>query len=627
MTTKIEIKIEPQDAESDEHDGMDSNLNLEQPGCSLNPVFNENFVGIKQEVPDIQIKLEPLEEPHDEYETSGIDPEMVLMKLEHHMYESDETIKLPRARVVNYKEDDSDEEYLPHMKTVKRSQKKYRKQEPNVKPLLKSRPRTDEQTYSEEVTSNIEIVTIDEQARQAEHEESVRARKHMNYTCELCAVGFVIKEAYDMHLKMHSPEAGAEECDICKLRLKTQDMLYQHKLRHYRRYRCSICRFLQKDKDTVAAHIMSEHTGTAFVCQHCGRDYKRPAYLSRHIKQMHTKPIRLECPVCQRVFHERGWYRCHVRTHNEQVKRSITRKVTCAHCGRDFRNKSYLIRHLFVHEDKRPATCQVCSRTFKNSEVLRVHIRQHHGHNPPRDYSTDGLQSTRLPRFGADTTCVACGRILTTPAMLNRHMQRMHTERIKRFQCDYCQRCYYSKAEVRAHIEWTHLQQRKHACACGRVFRSPALLQHHALTRHLNIHQPKDKSCTVCGKMFANQQVLTRHVKSHSGETYPCTECGQKFKTQSYVKVHYKIKHLNMTRAQVKAQSRRKLIMIHNEEPIKAKIKSSKKSKLSTVDPLNLDNFEAKMKQALEKDVKKEVLDPPVAVPLFETFVDIQREC
>ncbi|CAH2244919.1 jg21765 [Pararge aegeria aegeria] len=252
----------------------------------------------------------------------------------------------------------------------------------------------------------------------------------------------------------------------------------------------------------------------------------------------------------------------------------------------------------------------------KGRQQLKIHKLQ-------LEIDTDyALNEARIPRCGANTTCEVCGRILTTPAMLTRHVQRMHTERIKKFQCDYCQKHYFTKAEVRSHIEWTHLQRRKHACACGRVFRSPALLRDHALTRHLNVRQPKDKSCGVCGKMFANQQVLTRHVKGHSGETYPCTECGQKFKTQSYVKVHYKIKHLKMTRAEVKAQSRRKLIMVHSEEPINAKIKVSKKSKDKTEDPLNLDNFEH---VDVMPNVKKEVTDP--TVPLFETFVDIQREC
>ncbi|CAH2244920.1 zinc finger protein 493-like isoform X2 [Pararge aegeria] len=382
MSKEIEIKIEPNDPQFDEND-EDSNSNMEQPASTSNTDHINNFVGIKQE-PVIQIKLEPLEDEYQD-DSGDMDTENVLMKFEHSLYESNEAIKLPRAKNVNYKEEDSDEEYVPRMKTAKKTHKKLSTFDPNVKRGFKGRSKTkskDDPTYSEDIMDKIDIVTIDEATRQEEHQDALRTRKHMNYTCDYCALGFVVEEAYQMHLKIHSEEAGDHECDICKVRLKTSEMQYQHRLRHYRRYRCSICHLQQRDKDTVAAHIMRQHMGIAFVCKHCGRDFKRPQYLNRHIKQMHTKPLYLECPVCSRVFHERGWFRCHVRTHNEQVQKNITRKVQCSHCGREFRNKQYLVRHLAVHEDRRPKTCDMCSRSFKNSEVLRVHKRQHHGQNP-----------------------------------------------------------------------------------------------------------------------------------------------------------------------------------------------------------------------------------------------------
>lgn len=217
-----------------------------------------------------------------------------------------------------------------------------------------------------------------------------------------------------------------------------------------------------------------------------------------------------------------------------------------------------------------------------------------------------------------------------------------------RFQCDYCKRLYFTKAEVRSHIEWTHLQLRRHACACGRVFRTPARLRHHACAVHLRLQPPRDKTCPHCGKMFAvsavqlisycllfnldfiitdfdiiyfsltlqSRQVLNRHVKSHSGETYPCNECGQKFKTQSYVKVHYKLKHLNMTRAEIKAQTKRKLIMVDNlDEIMNARIKNAV-ANMNNEDPLNISD------EGLP-EVKKE---SDLEVPSFETFLDIQRE-
>lgn len=62
----------------------------------------------------------------------------------------------------------------------------------------------EDQKYSDEITKHIEIVTIDETARQKEHHTLFSSRKHMNYTCEPCALGFVVEEAYHMHMKIHS---------------------------------------------------------------------------------------------------------------------------------------------------------------------------------------------------------------------------------------------------------------------------------------------------------------------------------------------------------------------------------------------------------------------------------------
>ncbi|KAJ8705188.1 hypothetical protein PYW07_011015 [Mythimna separata] len=128
--------------------------------------------------------------------------------------------------------------------------------------------------YSYETLKNIEIVTIDEEERQKEYETTLKARQHMRHVCVHCALGFVLKQAFDMHMKVHAPESGEHECVLCHSRLKTADMLYKHRLRHYRRYRCLLCRMRFKDKDTAACHVMNDHTGQTFECDRCGRGFK-----------------------------------------------------------------------------------------------------------------------------------------------------------------------------------------------------------------------------------------------------------------------------------------------------------------------------------------------------------------
>lgn len=43
------------------------------------------------------------------------------------------------------------------------------------------------------------------------------------------------------------------------------------------------------------------------------------------------------------------------------------------------------------------------------------------------------------------------------------------------------------------------------------------------LTRHIQLHGPKDSKCDVCGKSFSQKQQLNSHLKQHrDAQQYPC---------------------------------------------------------------------------------------------------------
>ncbi|CAK1546612.1 unnamed protein product [Leptosia nina] len=507
-----------------------------------------------------------------------------------------------------------------------------------------------EEYYSYDILNQIEIVTISEEERLVELNETYQSRKHMNYLCEKCAVGFVVKDAYDVHMKLHSKESGEHVCDVCDTYLKSEETLHRHKLRHYRRYRCMVCSVRYKDKDAVAGHVSFMHSGNTFNCDKCGSSFKRPQYLRRHIEQIHNKTTPMECPICHQVYYESGWYRNHIRKHNKEIQESKT--VKCTHCDRKFKHKSYLKTHMMIHESVGDVTCLECSGTFKNYHELDLHYKADH----PDNFTIHPEEENR---------CSYCKRPFETRAKMHNHVQRMHVDGGKKYQCDHCKRLYYSKGEVRSHIKWSHLSHAGgHACTCGRVFRTPVRLREHVATRHLGAVMPRDKHCPVCNKAFSNQQVLTRHIKSHAGEMFPCTECGRQFKTQSYVKVHYQVAHLNMTRAQIRKLNRRKLIMVDSMASTKAEpndedqlygcSECDKKFKTQSyvqvhyyTKHLNMSHADAKKKckenrgftmpgasknpmQIEEVFVKTESEDMEaeengIEIPMFETFVDIQR--
>ncbi|XP_064627506.1 ras-responsive element-binding protein 1-like isoform X1 [Lineus longissimus] len=51
---------------------------------------------------------------------------------------------------------------------------------------------------------------------------------------------------------------------------------------------------------------------------------------------------------------------------------------TCHICQKSFAWKSFLRRHLVVHQDERPFSCQFCSLTFKRQDKLQYHLHVQH---------------------------------------------------------------------------------------------------------------------------------------------------------------------------------------------------------------------------------------------------------
>ena len=80
--------------------------------------------------------------------------------------------------------------------------------------------------------------------------------------------------------------------------------------------------------------------------------------------------------------------------------------VECEHCGKRFRDKSILTKHIRTHTGERPFECEHCGKRFAEKGTLRDHIRTHTGERP----------------FG----CEHCGKRFTLKHHLTRHI-RTHT--------------------------------------------------------------------------------------------------------------------------------------------------------------------------------------------------------
>ncbi|XP_071986831.1 uncharacterized protein [Engystomops pustulosus] len=157
----------------------------------------------------------------------------------------------------------------------------------------------------------------------------------------------------------------------------------------------------------------------------------------------------------------------------------------CPECGKSFKTKCSLCRHVRIHRNERPYLCSECGKCFIQRSHLAQHQKNHRGEKP--------------------FSCSECGKCFTQKSSLGGH-QRIHTGE-KPFSC----------------------------LECGKGFKHKS-----DLVRHQRIHTgEKPYSCPQCGKCFTVKSHLVEHQKNHTGDKpHSCSECGKCFTQRAYLAKH-----------------------------------------------------------------------------------------
>uniref|UniRef100_A0A9J7YSU1 C2H2-type domain-containing protein n=2 Tax=Cyprinus carpio TaxID=7962 RepID=A0A9J7YSU1_CYPCA len=89
-------------------------------------------------------------------------------------------------------------------------------------------------------------------------------------------------------------------------------------------------------------------------------------------------------------------------TPEEAQKTENASNFTCIECGKGFRFKGSLKRHMMLHSGEKPFTCLQCGKKFSIQQNLTYHLRVHTGERP--------------------FTCEQCGSSFIQKVCLKRHM-------------------------------------------------------------------------------------------------------------------------------------------------------------------------------------------------------------
>ncbi|XP_073537820.1 uncharacterized protein [Phyllobates terribilis] len=169
---------------------------------------------------------------------------------------------------------------------------------------------------------------------------------------------------------------------------------------------------------------------------------------------------------------------------------SVVKSFPCPECGKHFRYKWHLNKHLRIHRGDKPYLCYECGLCFKEKFNLANHLKIHTGDKP--------------------FLCSQCGKRFSTKSNLLEHL-RVHTGE-KPFPCSECGKCFKNKSHLVQH-QRIHTGEKPFPCSeCGKGFTSKSRLLKHVRVRT----GEKPFCCLQCNKSFTQKAHLIRHQKSRN---------------------------------------------------------------------------------------------------------------
>ncbi|KAG7307734.1 hypothetical protein JYU34_006305 [Plutella xylostella] len=131
------------------------------------------------------------------------------------------------------------------------------------------------------------------------------------------------------------------QCRICNKRFSRRGALRRHERAHggARPFACAQCGRTFTQKEVMKRHELIHRDKRPFACTQCPKSFTQRGALTSHARAHGAAMTLHACPHCRKVFlHASGLSR-HVKTHSGCV-------FHCGECGRGFKDKSSLKRHI-----------------------------------------------------------------------------------------------------------------------------------------------------------------------------------------------------------------------------------------------------------------------------------------
>ncbi|RZB39183.1 hypothetical protein BDFB_000070 [Asbolus verrucosus] len=414
-----------------------------------------------------------------------------------------------------------------------------------------------------------------------------------------------------LHKSIKENAAGLYVCPNCKKTYKFKSSVYTH-LRNdcgkVPRYHCAICNFYCKFYHVLQRHYLSNThhfnmlEAGSFVCDNCGRAYKRKSSLYNHRRWECGKEPQFKCSYCPYKGKQKIHFVMHVmakhKEHKHEVLSSSYNKYfrkrkggyetpfPCLICGRQYKYKSNMTFHMKKCGKDKRFQCEICEKKFTSKYALQRHNIDDHSHvNAVEVTNTKGIscnindliagknrvlsdQQVR-PGYSNESlfACRHCGKRYRWKSTMRRHEQVECGGKEPMFQCPQCPYRAKQKGNLGVHIRKHHPQlmmindsivQKADNFLTNVATVANATNTVRPCTNTANTNVAKTPSlffsfveksrafCPNCNKSFKNMKTMKYHMSRDCGslKSYVCDICMYACKRKFALDRHIRRRHL-----------------------------------------------------------------------------------
>ena len=269
-----------------------------------------------------------------------------------------------------------------------------------------------------------------------------------------------------------------------------------------------------EESETSGSKKRKKIRGKRFTCDVCHLRFKREATKQRHMLAKHN--IEIVCDQCGDSFSSWAVYRKHQsESHPSYV---------CNICGISKPTKPALDHHTEAQHSE-GVSCHYCGKHYSTNLACRIHIERTH-------------------EITKQFLCSKCDYKTTAKGSLDRHFNRMHTERLQK-PCVFCGEIF---KDMKRHLERTLCGQEgvervKVPCPqCDKTFSERGRMLIHVKRIHTGT---RDEVCDQCNYATYSKFNLKLHIaKVHLGTGLVKEKCPHCEKETSNLKHHIAMYHV-----------------------------------------------------------------------------------